>query len=334
MPTIDQQGNVRASIRIFDQEAIEKIKAGEDQLSPGFDFVMDKKYYSGDHGDIKEMLVNHVAIVKEGRAGPPVRILDHLPKFNEVKTMPDNDQVQGLAAAFKQALDSAFSQKVHSNNDLSGVKSEVMTEVMAKMKPAIDSLQEIIKHQEGMKSAADAEKRRKRLKRQLMPPSSPQGLKERNRFAVFTEAMNATDGKVSIQELIPLSNREILTRTIGDAYPVNDGMSEEILFGIVKGLTRARDAARTQGHPGFGFAGVPNQNWAPPMLHPHQYSNQFPNQATGWMGGVPPQQPVQAPTTAVGDAAVQQQHMQQIMGTNVNQDKYASRFNSTFGGIK
>ena len=77
------------SLTVTDADAIAKIKSGEFRdLSAGYlcDVVMQDGIFDGKHydGRMKNIRGNHVALVREGRAGHDVRVADAAPKGGEI----------------------------------------------------------------------------------------------------------------------------------------------------------------------------------------------------------------------------------------------------------
>lgn len=72
-------GKVRLTLTVTDQALIERIRAGDQrEISIGFetDLVAEKGEYRGQQFDFKQtnIAINHIAITKQGRAGPEVAI--------------------------------------------------------------------------------------------------------------------------------------------------------------------------------------------------------------------------------------------------------------------
>lgn len=100
-----------ADLIIYNSDVIKKIENGEViELSPGYEarFVSEQGTYNGESYDFKQLLnsVNHLAVVKEGRSGSDLRILDNNKK--ELKTMKFKEK---LMNAFKRVLDENVAEK-------------------------------------------------------------------------------------------------------------------------------------------------------------------------------------------------------------------------------
>ena len=83
-----------ASLLISDKNAVKRVKEGVRQVSLGYDVNLKKEggSYNGEQYDLTfdgAMIVNHLALVPEGRCGEGARILDK--KQNEVKMIKDID---------------------------------------------------------------------------------------------------------------------------------------------------------------------------------------------------------------------------------------------------
>lgn len=72
---------LRANIKIFSQSLQDKIEGGKIELSPGYRcrYVAESGSYNGQQYDYvqRDIIGNHLALVKQGRTGPDVAVLDH-----------------------------------------------------------------------------------------------------------------------------------------------------------------------------------------------------------------------------------------------------------------
>ena len=250
-PRIDAKGNVRATVRIYDRDTVNKIRSGEDELSPGFTYELGNTSEKG--GDISKMHVNHVAVVQKGRAGPPVKVLDHLPTKIEVLQMEDatdNSQskpvdMSAFADAMKQAFDSALEQKATPGADLEKVKNEIFDHFSEKMKPVMDTMIGFNQAQEKAAAEAQAAADAQAQKTAIDSAVNDAVMQERKKYALALEAATV-NSELAVNELIEMAPRDILTRAIGDSFPVNDSMSDDMLHGLLKGIVATKASAPAQ----------------------------------------------------------------------------------------
>ena len=137
-PVINDAGEVRAKIRVFHKDVIDGIESGKDELSPGFNFVLNMT--GEDTGEIVEMEVNHVAVVPRGRAGRSVRVLDHLPpRGGDAHTEETivSDQAK-LDEAVRQAVDKVLAED---GNKKASDPSKIVDGVMAAIKGPLADIQ-------------------------------------------------------------------------------------------------------------------------------------------------------------------------------------------------
>ena len=76
-----KDGTLFTNLKLFSQSMADAIKNGKKELSLGYrcDYLWEPGEYNGEHYDCKQIdiLGNHLALVKEGRMGPEVAVLDH-----------------------------------------------------------------------------------------------------------------------------------------------------------------------------------------------------------------------------------------------------------------
>ena len=72
---------LRANIKVFSQSLQDKIQGGKIELSPGYRcrYVQESGTYNGQPYEFvqRDIIGNHLALVKQGRTGPDVAVLDH-----------------------------------------------------------------------------------------------------------------------------------------------------------------------------------------------------------------------------------------------------------------
>lgn len=229
-PYLDNQGMVRAELMLFDEAAIAKVNDGDHELSPGFDFVIDNMTDSA--GNIDAMQVNHIAIVRRGRAGNSVRILDSLPPALNRQDYGDitmNDEVKEIVT---KAVKDALSQKATDEAkgfDLDRLATHLTASVTDGVKGIVDEM--VTKFDE-----AQAKSTAKSANDTAIDEAVKQAVDaERARFSTIAEvthliAEDKRDG------LMDKSTEEVLRLAIGDAVPGTDAMSADVLAGVLKGI--------------------------------------------------------------------------------------------------
>lgn len=247
-PRIDEHGHVRAAVRLWDAEVIDRVQRGLDELSPGFVHTLSN--LTGDSGEIEGIQVNHIAVVPRGRAGHKVRILDHLPPeigITEGQPMPAENKTltdamrTEIADAVTSAIKTAQIKDAEAKPDTRAIADAVAGAIgdrLAKLETA---------HAEQVKQAADAEKKKAEdaAKERETKIRDEARAEERQKFATINAALPylsdedraALDGK---------STKEILLLAVGDAVPNADKMSEERLRGIIDGYSLSEKPAETK----------------------------------------------------------------------------------------
>lgn len=229
IPRIDKAGKVRADVTLYDRQAIDMIKSGQDELSPGFELVL--KDLTDSEGTITGMQVNHLAIVRRGRAGSSVRILDELPPALHINEVIDMDEKM-LDTAVRKAVDEAMA-KITDAKDFDTAKAEVVQAVTDSLAPTIAKVEKIITdHDAEAKKVADE-------------------AIEAERKAVIDKAVDAAKAHSKIvldcmkhiepakhAELMDMATADVLKLAVGDMAGVED-MSVDTMRGILIG--RAMD---------------------------------------------------------------------------------------------
>lgn len=246
IPTITDDGKVKAKVRVYDADAIRMIESGQDQLSPGFNFVMQNLDDSKGTADIAAMSVNHVAIVPKGRAGEAVRIMDALPtsiSLDHKESTMTIDQQQ-LNDAIAKAVDAAMSAKGDASQSTEATKQVFVSAIGDALKPVLDGFAEMKAAQD--KAIADAKEKEAKdaadKKEQELVQSVIDG--ERARYAVLEDAkrMIASDKHA---ELDDKDVKGILAMAVGDSVADADNKSMDYLQGVFDSRKAAMDAAPT-----------------------------------------------------------------------------------------
>jgi len=105
-------GTLRSNIKVFSEALARQINSGKKQLSCGYRCEYD--FSPGEHNGVKydvvqrKMRGNHVAVVKAGRMGPDVAVLDHTFTYDHVDTLElkpvlDKETQDAIDAAVNKA---------------------------------------------------------------------------------------------------------------------------------------------------------------------------------------------------------------------------------------
>lgn len=120
-----KDGVIYGDLKIFSETLKEEIENGKKELSMGYfcDYELADGEYNGEPYQAiqRNLRINHVALVDEGRMGADVRVLDHKITFDtikEIKTMAKKQQKKSLG---KSALDEDIEEIT---KDECGVKDE------------------------------------------------------------------------------------------------------------------------------------------------------------------------------------------------------------------
>ena len=230
-PKIDDDGKVRAKVRIYDKHTIEGINRGEDQLSPGFNFVL--RNFTGDSGDIEKMSINHIAVLPNGRAGHSVRILDHLPpeRGPKEKKMSNDEMNEMIRKAVDESIRGLKNEPDPNAivNGLVAAVSDALKQPLADIKELKDAQIKAVEDAAKKKAEDEAEAGRRKIIDEVTKA-------ERERYSIIDRA------KPFISEdlhsgLIEKSAKEILVMAIGDSIPEVENLPIETLHGVLLGMT-------------------------------------------------------------------------------------------------
>lgn len=254
IPEIDSQGRVKAKVRVFHQDAIDMIKSGDDELSPGFNFVMQNLDDDRGTADIAQMSINHVAIVPKGRAGNAVRILDSLPPnlyatsgstTMESITM-DDKQLNDVVA---KAVDAAMKAQGDATQNTGAIKDAFASAITDSLKPMLDQVNEMKAAQDkAIQDAKDKEAADKAAKdKDEFAQSIIDG--ERARYKVLETAKRfiASDKHADLENA---DAKAIMVAAVGDSVEDAANKSEDYLRGILDGMVKAADTQATQSTDG------------------------------------------------------------------------------------
>ncbi len=230
-----------ADILIGDKSAIDRIDGGESELSIGYTFQFDKvddKRLGYDFKTIGHLDINHVAVVKRGRAGANVRVFDAVTTNDgDFENMTKEEIQEMLRKTVADALPNSGNGK--NAPDASAIASAVM----AGLTPVIDEMRKVVEDtakREQEAKAADSKKKAEEAADKLINATVAQ---ERERAVLFADAL----------PLIPEEKREamksadvkdFLIAAIGDSIAIPEGASIDFLKGAFASLKKDRNAAK------------------------------------------------------------------------------------------
>lgn len=138
-----------ADLIIYNSEVIDKIESGEViELSPGYEATFKKENgtYNGEPYEFLQLLsnVNHLAVVKEGRSGSDLRILDNINK--EIKLMTFKEKVlDAFKKVFDEELEVKEKEEEKVSDDLSDVANKILEVANSEAEDKIGAIVELIK---------------------------------------------------------------------------------------------------------------------------------------------------------------------------------------------
>lgn len=227
---------VVADVLIGDKEALKRLEEGTDELSVDYGFTL-----GADMRTIGPLVVDNIALVPRGRAGPQVRVLDSL----EDEAMEKKEMMDTIAEAMDMGM-----KKHRMGNDMAGIDMEGMKKsFMDSISPVLDAMKEMKETQDKALAAADAAKAATDAKAAGDALVNATRAEERERFAVLTDAMPliAEDKRAALLEAEP---KAILVAALGDSIPNADTMSVDYLRGaLAVAKVKAADAPANDGLP-------------------------------------------------------------------------------------
>ena len=229
-------------VLIGDKEALQRLDEGVDELSIGYDFLLDPK--SGE--TVGPLIVNHVAIVPQGRAGSAVRVLDEL-KEDDMAELSKQD-IQDAIAAGCDAFMKKNKMDGQTGIDMAAAVGDAMKPFMDGMKKTMDALDEAKKVETDRIAAQDAAENKRKAeeaKNALVKQVTDdvQG-KERTRYAIMTDALPLIpeDKRSGLEAMEP---KDILVLAVGDAVPDAANQPVDYLRGVVNVMSKQLQAAGT-----------------------------------------------------------------------------------------
>lgn len=207
-PEVKDDGMIYADLRINDKKAIKALNEGTVELSVGYTMTLAQDN-SGAYITSGPLLVNHVALVKKGRAGNQVRILDQT-QSQTADTM-EPQVIQQLADTIGRSIREALK-----GDDTPALDAQVITDaVTAALGPVQEQIKTVVDEQQkaAQKRAADearveAEKKAKEFEAAIRA-------EERQRARVLMGAVDfLTEEQLGTLE--DASVKEILVAAVGD----------------------------------------------------------------------------------------------------------------------
>ena len=199
-PEIREDGYIVGDLTIWNGKAIRDLENGQEDVSIGYDFHLDwiDPYQAQTIGPMR---VNHVAIVKEGRAGQSVRVMDSL----------DEEEITMDAAMIDQIAERVATRVYDGQDGDADIGSLVRAEM------------------EDVYQQEEAQNRAYQFAQQIVDDTKTQ---ERTRHRLITDAMPLLDHNPELQQALPhMETRDILMATIGEDVPGAEDMSDDHLIG-------------------------------------------------------------------------------------------------------
>ena len=254
-PYLDSEGFLRADVLAGDRAAINAIENGTVQLSVGYTFdiqPIDNPTAGGaTYRTTGPLVVNHVALVERGRAGPEARILD------EGRTM-DQATINAIGDAVKSAVRELIPAQDRGNGGTNALDADKLAEritggLATALKPTMDAVAKLTDAQAKAEDDRKAKEAADAFEASIVT-------RERGRFDVLRDAAHF----IPAEELSQLSSapvKDILVKALTSTLPNAAQMDEAFLRGA---LSMAVAQKGTGGAPG-----VPNPNGvgaAPPIV--------------------------------------------------------------------
>ena len=278
---LKNEGLISGEVILGDVDAINSLDSGIEELSIGYTMNLERVESGNAHFRTNgPILVNHIAMVDEGRSGDVVRVQ------NQEGLNMDDAQIAKLAAGIGESLKTQLQPLLGVNAaapgnspDIGKIVSDALT---AGLKPVVEQIQSVVTSNAEVEAANKKEEAERKAKESADQFKAKVLSDERNRVAVLNQA----SALIPQEQLIPLQNssvKEILVVACQNIVPDAANQTEDYLRGVLAMQAQNRQA------PGFaaGMTMVPGA----PAGAPAPGSPMYP--ATGV---VPP-----APVTAVNE---------------------------------
>ena len=241
-PSRISDGRLGADILIGDGTAIKRLQSGEDELSIGKRVRLMRPRAGAKYDWLTDgpILVNHVAVVESGRAGPDVRIFDA--RGDHPLT---TDELGQLGTTIKSAITDALKPngtQAPQAVDATAVAGAVTTAIT----PVLDGMKKMM--EEKAKKDKDADDKKMKDAQE----AAANTLIAATQAATLTAERSRVDVLTDCLPLIPEANRaalrdsapkDILIAAIGDSLENAKDYSEDFLRGYVKMLADQRGRA-------------------------------------------------------------------------------------------
>ena len=267
-----------ADVTIWDAEALDALDTGTSELSVGYVFNLDENTMT----TRGPMLINHVAMVPDGRAGPMVRVLDASPwQTNNtpvIRRRPSDSEPQGdkmdtqtivdaVSAAFDAGMNRYRDAGDSAANDADAIKRSIMDALGDAIKPLTDAVTALSANQDAAtKAATDARAADNETKRVADAKADAKAAadalvaatraEERARYEILVDALPliAEDKRAALADAEP---KAILVAALGDAVPDGDKLSVDYLRGALRIAKAQADAAQMSSNDSRSGSGLP-----------------------------------------------------------------------------
>lgn len=236
-------GTLRGNLKIFSEALARQINGGKKELSCGYrcEYDFSPGEFNGIKYDVvqRKMRGNHVAVVKAGRMGPDVAVLDHKFTYDHVDT-PEFRPV--LDKETQDAIDAAVSKATE------GIAATVTQAVADAMPAALASMKEDEEEAEDetpdeVAKTLDAAVQKAVTAARAADAAEITALKDQ--LAAVKPAMDAADARLAAEDKATLVSR--LAPHVGSfdhsamdaAAVVKYGLDKMGIMGVVPGTERA-----------------------------------------------------------------------------------------------
>ena len=142
-----KEGIVYGDIKLYTERIKDEINSGKKEISMGY--FCDYELQEGEYGGVpyqaiqRNLRINHVALVDEGRMGADVRVLDHKITFDTIKEIKQMTIKTNKKSLQKSALDEDIEEITKSETDCNATdedvdKRELIDEIGGILKDKVD----------------------------------------------------------------------------------------------------------------------------------------------------------------------------------------------------
>lgn len=225
-----------ADIIIGRKSAIDTIESGKAELSIAATMRLERAGdgESGyDYRSVGALDINHVAVVKQGRAGSGVRIFDKRGNL----TMNADELKSTIQAALADALKSSDGNKPPAV-DVNALTASITTAIS----PVIDSVKKLTEDAVKREQEAQVADAKRKAEEEAKKFESEIVKRERGRAKILADALPMIPADKR-EEAESLDTKALMLLAIGDAVKVPDGASDDYVAGIFDSIKRERAAA-------------------------------------------------------------------------------------------